>query len=49
MANLKLEEYVSVLSNSDIKAKQAGAELCQAQEKMGLTKPDLPVVIFYLL
>ena len=31
------------------KEKQAGAELCQAQEKLGLTKPDLPVVIFYLL
>ena len=34
---------------SDKLEKQAGAELCQAQEKLGLTKPDLPVVIFYLL
>jgi hypothetical protein len=31
--------------------KQAGAELCQAQEKieLGLAKTDLPVVVFYLL
>ena len=28
--------------------KQAGAELCQAQEKLGLAKPDLPVVVFHL-
>ena len=29
--------------------KQAGAELCQAQEKLGLAKPALPVVVFHLL
>ena len=28
---------------------QAGAELCQAQEKLGLAKTDLPVVVFHLL
>ena len=28
---------------------QAGAELCQAQEKPGLAKPALPVVVFHLL
>ena len=28
---------------------QAGAELCQAQEKLGLAKPALPVVVFHLL
>ena len=24
------------------KAKKAGAELCQAQDKLGIAKPDLP-------
>ena len=35
-------------SNKD--NKQAGAELCQAQEKLGLAKLALPliVVVFYL-
>ena len=29
--------------------KQAGAELCQAQEKQGLAESALPVVVFHLL
>ena len=28
---------------------QAGAELCQAQEKLGLAKTDLPVAVFRIL
>jgi hypothetical protein len=30
-------------------SKQAGAELCQAQEKLGLAKGTLPEVVFHLL
>ena len=29
--------------------KQAGAELCQAQKKLGLAKPDLSVGVLILL
>jgi hypothetical protein len=29
--------------------KHAGAELCQTQEKQGIAKPALPVVVFHLL
>jgi hypothetical protein len=35
--------------NENNQYKQAGAELCQAQEKLGLAKADLPVVDFHLL
>ena len=28
--------------SNDINRKQAGAEMCQAQEKLGLAKPSLP-------
>jgi hypothetical protein len=28
--------------------KQAGADLCQVQEKLGLANPALPVIIFNL-
>ena len=31
------------------KRRQAGAELCQAQERLGLAKIALPVVVFHLI
>ena len=31
------------------RGKQAGAELCQAQEKLGLAKGTLPEVVFHLI
>ena len=37
-----LDEYIKYI-------KQVGAELCQAQEKLGLAKPPLPGVNFHLL
>ena len=39
----------SALNINNRRRKQAGAELCQAHEKLGLPMPDLPVVIFHLL
>ena len=40
--------YSDQRGNDKVK-KQAEAELCQAQEKLGLAKTDLPVVVFHLL
>ena len=37
------------MKNEKNSGKQAGAELCQAQEKPRLAKLALPVVIFHLL
>ena len=48
MQGTKVENRYGRLEGRKIKRK-AGAELCQAQEKLGLPMPDLPVVIFHLL
>ena len=32
----------------ETRKKQAGAELCQAEEKLGLANQGLPVVLFHL-
>jgi hypothetical protein len=42
-------QSVLPVCNQNRKGKQAGAELCQAQEKLGLAKPALPVVVFHSL
>jgi hypothetical protein len=41
-------QYSNKNNKNNKKIKKAGAELCQAQEKLGLAKPDLPVVVFHL-
>ena len=43
------EQYVLWSGWSDKQYKQAGAEMYQAQEKLGLAKPYLPMVAFLLL
>jgi hypothetical protein len=34
--------FSNLNTSNDINRKEAGAELCQAQEKLGLAKPSLP-------
>jgi hypothetical protein len=41
--------FLIIFSSISKKLKQTGADLCQAQEKLGLAKPDLPVVVLDLL